>query len=75
MRPRGAGRAGATTSSARLPDGDVGAWMRLADGLAGATELVTLPDLEPFQLWAPRIARFSFLLSPYTEHEPATAQR
>jgi hypothetical protein len=52
---------------------DLAGWQRLANGLAPATELVTIADLEPFQRWAPLIARFSFLLSPYAgqdEHEP-----
>jgi hypothetical protein len=48
---------------------DLAGWKRLADGLRPATRLVTLPDLEPFQRWAPLIARFSFLLSPYAGHE------
>jgi hypothetical protein len=50
---------------------DLAGWQRLADGLAPATELVTIADLEPFQRWAPLIARFSFLLSPYAgQDEP-----
>jgi hypothetical protein len=53
---------------ARAKD-DLAGWQRLADGLAPATELVTIPNLEPFQRWAPLIARFSFLLSPYAGHE------
>jgi hypothetical protein len=48
---------------------DLAGWQRLADGLAPATELVTIPDLAPFQRWAPLIARFSFLLSPYAGHD------
>jgi hypothetical protein len=36
-----------------------------AQGLAPATRMVTLPTLEPFQLWAPLVARFSFRHSPY----------
>jgi hypothetical protein len=44
---------------------DLAGWQRLAEGLAPATKLVTIADLEPFQRWAPLIARFSFLLSPY----------
>jgi hypothetical protein len=31
----------------------------------GRTELVQLPDLTVFQLWAPLTARFSFLRSPF----------
>jgi hypothetical protein len=47
-----------------IPEDEVPDWKRLSSGLAEASELVTVPDLAPFQLWAPRIARFSFLLSP-----------
>jgi hypothetical protein len=36
------------------------AWTRLSAGLQDATARVTIPDLAPFQVWAPRIARFSF---------------
>jgi hypothetical protein len=36
---------------------------RLADGLRDASALVTLPDLSAFGTWAPRIARYSFVLS------------
>lgn len=43
----------------------VPAWCALHAGLAGATALVSLPDLTAFQEWAPRVARFSFLLSPF----------
>jgi hypothetical protein len=50
-----------------ISDGDVDEWTRLAQGLAAVSALVTIPDLKPFQLWAPRIARFSFLLSPYAD--------
>jgi hypothetical protein len=49
------------------PD-DVVLWQQLHAGLAGATKLVTLRDLEAFQFWAPQIERFSFLLSPYMQH-------
>ena len=40
-------------------------WQKLDTGLARATPMVTLPDLSAFQFWAPRIARFSFQLSPF----------
>ena len=50
-----------------IPPADVEEWKRLAEGLEDASALVTLPDLKAFQAWAPRIARFSFLLAPYTE--------
>ena len=52
---------------------DLADWKRLADGLAETSKLVTIPDLEPFQLWAPRIARFSFLLSAYAQEETASS--
>ena len=55
----------------RSRDGE--AWTQLADGLAGATSLVTLPDLTAFHAWAPRIARFSFLLSPYADGDELRA--
>jgi KAP family P-loop domain len=56
-----------------IEEGDVADWKRLADGLAETSKLVTIPDLAPFQLWAPRIARFSFLLSPYAQEENAAS--
>ena len=40
-------------------------WRRLADGLAPVSLVVTLPDLAAFQRWAPRVARFTFMLSAY----------
>jgi hypothetical protein len=52
-----------------IPVGDVEEWTRLADGLKEVSSLVTISDLKAFQLWAPRIARFSFLLSPYGNEE------
>ena len=52
---------------------DLDDWKRLADGLAETSKLVTIPDLEPFQLWAPRIARFSFLLSAYAQEDSAAS--
>jgi hypothetical protein len=54
-----------------IGDADESARTRLAIGLADASTLVTIPDLAPFQLWAPRIARLSFLLSPYAQGEGA----
>ncbi len=46
-----------------IADRDVREWRRLTDGIREATFMVTLPDLEAFQRWAPRVARFSFLLA------------
>ena len=44
---------------------DVASWQQLHAGLAKTTGLVQLSDLTVFQLWAPLVARFSFLLSPF----------
>jgi hypothetical protein len=46
-----------------IPAADVAALAHLATCLEPAGRLVTLPDLAAFQAWAPRIRRFSFLLS------------
>ena len=58
-----------------IPPEDVEEWRRLAEGLLDASALVTHPDLRPFQKWAPRIARFSFLLSPYADENVAMSHR
>ena len=53
---------------------DLGDWKRLADGLAETSKPAARSwDLEPFQLWAPRIARFSFLLSAYAQEDSAAS--
>lgn len=36
-------------------------WARLHLGLQGITAKITLPDLTVFQLWAPRVRRFSYI--------------
>jgi predicted phage tail protein len=41
---------------------EVQVWQRCAAAAAQVNVLITLPDLGAFQLWAPRIRRFSFLL-------------
>jgi KAP family P-loop domain len=48
---------------------DVPSWQQLHTGLAKTTSLVQLQDLTVFQLWAPLVARFSFLLSPFVAAE------
>jgi hypothetical protein len=67
MRPREATPGWENDVVGPIADADVASWTRLASGLADASALITIPDLVPFQLWAPRIARFSFLLSPYAQ--------
>jgi hypothetical protein len=75
LRPR-EGRSGWQNSVVGpIRDSDVESWTRLAEGLADASALVTIPDLAPFRLWAPRIARFSFLLSPFAQEVNEEASR
>jgi dephospho-CoA kinase len=50
-----------------IPEADAEEWTRVASGLEDVSALVTIPDLRPFQAWAPRIARFSFLLASYAD--------
>ncbi|KAF2415974.1 P-loop NTPase fold protein [Microbacterium sp. B35-30] len=45
-------------------------WNRLSAGLRPTLAFVTLPDLQAVQEWAPKVARFSFLLLPVAgQHE------
>jgi hypothetical protein len=53
-----------------VPDNEVGHWFRLHRSLVAVSATVTLPDLSCFQLWVPRIRRFSYVLSP-TGGQPA----
>jgi hypothetical protein len=39
-------------------------WTELVERVALSTDLVRLPDLTAFRFWGPRLARFSFVLSP-----------
>jgi hypothetical protein len=39
-------------------------WRALWAGLQPVTEMVTLQDLTALHVWAPRIRRFSFVMSP-----------
>lgn len=48
----------------RLRDEEVRHWVRLHRGLTHLTDKVALADLSSFQLWVPRIRRFSYVLSP-----------
>ena len=54
-----------------VPDAALEEWQRLSDGLQGPTALVSLADLSCFQEWAPRVARFSFLLVKYADDTEA----
>ncbi len=47
----------------RMADGTLRSWTRLHSGLVHVSSGVTLPDVSCFQLWVPRIRRFSYTLS------------
>jgi hypothetical protein len=47
-------------------------WASLVARVTPASVLVTLPDLQAFRFWGPRVARFSFLLSPLALQEDST---
>jgi hypothetical protein len=48
----------------RIPPDEVSVWQRFAASAEHTSNLVSLPDLTAFKRWAPRIKRFSFVLSP-----------
>jgi len=58
-----------------VPAQEVGAWRRLADAAVRTVDLVSLPDLTAFLTWAPRIRRFSYLLSPLDGARQAAGPR
>jgi hypothetical protein len=47
-----------------IPSEDIVAWQRFAVCAAQTSDLVSLSELTVFKRWAPRIQRFSFILSP-----------
>ena len=57
--------------SADLSSADRADWLRLATALEHTTSLITLGGLGELQDWAPRIRRFSFVMSPSTDHDDA----
>jgi hypothetical protein len=50
----------------RLEPAEVPRWQNLHHSLAELAPSITLPDLSHFQTWAPRVRRFSYVLSPET---------
>lgn len=50
---------------ASIPAADRPAWAEISSALTDLLPKVTLDRLEPYQEWAPQVARFSFLLSPF----------
>ena len=63
LQPRKDGSGWANDVAGSIPEADVAEWRQLAAGVEQASQRVTLPDLAAFQIWAPRIRRFSFTLS------------
>jgi hypothetical protein len=49
---------------ADMSEADRVEWTELVERVAPSTALVQLPDLTAFRFWGPRLARFSFVLSP-----------
>jgi hypothetical protein len=47
----------------KIPADEVAEWQQFARAAARLDNLISLPDLGAFQRWAPRIRRFSFMLS------------
>lgn len=56
-------------ADALTPD-EATAWRDLVKELKEVQRHVTLTALEPYRQWAPKIARFSFVLSPFADDEP-----
>jgi hypothetical protein len=56
----------------QIPETDRLEWTELVQRVRLATDLVQLADLSAFRFWGPRLARFSFVLSPLavTTEEP-----
>jgi hypothetical protein len=51
---------------------EVEAWQTLVHHLKDVREHMELDDIDRYRLWGPRIARFSFLLSPFATDQPDT---
>ena len=63
LQPKNNGRGWANDVVSSIPEADMAEWRQLAAAVEQASQRVTLPDLAAFQFWAPRIRRFSFVLS------------
>jgi hypothetical protein len=69
LAPRTAGDGWFNDVCADMSDSDRLEWTELVERVAPATALVTLTDLTAFRFWGPRLARFSFVLSPLALNE------
>ena len=55
-----------------IEDHEVDEWPKLAAGVRSMRAKLALADrVAPYQLWAPRISRFSFELLPFSQVEDA----
>jgi predicted nuclease with TOPRIM domain len=74
LEPRPSGEVWQNDVCADMSEVDRLEWTELVERVARSTVLVTLPDLTAFRFWGPRLARFSFVLSPLAvNEEPARA--
>jgi KAP-like P-loop domain-containing protein len=64
LRPRRAGDSWRSPALGHLTDDEARDWTRIHAGLASLDGHLTSTDVAPFQLWTPRIRRFSYILSP-----------
>ncbi|MEP6632288.1 MAG: P-loop NTPase fold protein [Lapillicoccus sp.] len=64
---KGASGTWANAVATDLDADEVDRWRRIHRGLAGLQPAVTLHDIEPYRVWGPQIARFSFILSPHLD--------
>ena len=74
LTPKQKGSAWQNDVCANLSEADRTEWSALVERVAPATALVGLPGLAAFRFWGPRVARFSFVLSPLAvQEEPRRA--
>jgi hypothetical protein len=74
LEPRRAGEVWENDVCADMSEVDRLEWSELLERAARSTALITLPDLTAFRFWGPRLARFSFVLSPLAvAEEPVRA--
>ena len=74
LEPRPSGDGWENDVCAQMSEEDRREWTELVERVAPATALVRLPDLTAFRFWGPRVARFSFVLSPLAlTEEPVRA--
>jgi hypothetical protein len=66
LRPQCAGERWRNDLCDCLSERDRAEWELLVERAKSASALVKLPDLTTFKIWAPHVARFSFLLAPVT---------